>query len=123
MTPPAEARASRPEAADEADDFGDALLEGLRGEEKRIPCKYFYDKEGSRLFEAICALPEYYPTRVELRLLRRHAHEFADLIGSDAEVVEFGAGSSEKIRPLLDALDRARAYIPVDISGAYLKSV
>jgi dimethylhistidine N-methyltransferase len=123
MTPPAEARAARLAVTDEAGDFGDALLEGLRAQEKRIPCKYFYDREGSRLFETICTLPEYYPTRVELRLLRRHAHEFAELIGPEAEVVEFGAGSSEKIRPLFDCLDRPRAYIPVDISGPYLKSV
>ncbi len=123
MTPSAEAILKSEDAADEAGDFSDALLEGLSGAEKSIPCKYFYDGEGSRLFEKICTLPEYYPTRVELRLLSRHASDFAELIGADAEVVEFGAGSSEKIRPLLDSLDSPRAYLPIDISGPYLKTV
>jgi dimethylhistidine N-methyltransferase len=104
-------------------DFADALLSGLRSEPKRIPCKYFYDAEGSRLFEQICALPEYYPTRVELALLNAHAPEMAALIGSDAEIVEFGAGAAEKIRPLLRAAHKPRAYLPIDISGPYLRDV
>jgi dimethylhistidine N-methyltransferase len=104
-------------------DFADALLEGLRGEPKRIPCKYFYDAEGSRLFEQICALPEYYPTRVELALLNAHASEMAALIGPDAEIIEFGAGAAEKIRPLLRAADTPRAYVPIDISGPYLHEI
>jgi dimethylhistidine N-methyltransferase len=111
------------ELQDEASDFSDALLEGLRAESKHISCKYFYDSEGSRLFEKISALPEYYLTRTELSLLSRHANEFANLIGAEAEIVEFGAGSSNKIRILLDSLHRPRAYIPIDISGPYLKSV
>ena len=104
-------------------DFADALLSGLRSQPKHIPCKYFYDTEGSRLFEQICALPEYYPTRVELRLLNAHAPEMAAVIGPQAEIVEFGAGAAEKIRPLLRALDNPRAYVPIDISGAYLRSI
>ena len=115
--------ARKHELADEASDFSDVLLEGLRAEPKRIPCKYFYDSEGSRLFEKISALPEYYLTRTELSLLSLHAQEFANLIGAEAEIVEFGAGSSAKIRALLDGLDRPRAYVPIDISGPYLKSV
>jgi dimethylhistidine N-methyltransferase len=105
------------------EDFADALLEGLRSEPKRIPCKYFYDAEGSRLFEQICALAEYYPTRVELALLNAHAAEMAALIGSDAEIVEFGAGAAEKIRPLLRAAHNPRAYVPIDISGPYLRGI
>ena len=104
-------------------DFADALLSGLRSQPKRIPCKYFYDTEGSRLFEQICQLPEYYPTRVELRLLNAHAPEMAEMIGPYAEIVEFGAGAAEKIRPLLHTLDRPQAYVPIDISGAYLRSI
>ena len=111
------------EIADDASDFVEALLKGLTSEPKRIPCKFFYDAEGSRLFEKICALPEYYPTRIELALLRRHAEQIAALIGPRCEIMEFGAGAGEKIRPLLNALDRACAYFPIDISGPYLQSV
>jgi dimethylhistidine N-methyltransferase len=103
-------------------DFADALLNGLRSDPKRVPCKYFYDAEGSRLFEKICGLAEYYPSRTEVGLLRRHSGEIAQLIGPDAEIIEFGAGSSDKIRVLLDAL-HPRAYLPVDISGTYLRTI
>jgi dimethylhistidine N-methyltransferase len=112
--------ASLPAADDDASDFACGLLAGLSAGTKRIPCKYFYDAEGSALFERICALPEYYVTRTELDLLARRAAEFAALIGPDAEVVEFGAGSGRKVQLLLDALDRPRAYLPIDISSDYL---
>jgi L-histidine Nalpha-methyltransferase len=104
----------------ESDGFREALLDGLSRTPKAIPCKYFYDLEGARLFEKICTLPEYYPTRVELSLLRRHASEIAAFAGSDIEIMEFGAGAGEKIRVLLDVLQRPRAYIPVDISANWL---
>ncbi len=100
--------------------FARSLLDGLARTPKEIACKYFYDAEGSVLFDAICALPEYYQTRTEVALLRRHGDEIAGLIGPGAEVVEFGAGSSRKIRILLDALKTPRGYTPIDISGAYL---
>jgi dimethylhistidine N-methyltransferase len=106
-----------------SDTFAHSLLEGLRRAPKEIPCKYFYDAEGSALFDAICALPEYYQTRTEVALLRRHAGEIAGLIGPQAEIVEFGAGSLRKIRILLDTLEAPSAYTPVDISGAYLRKV
>ena len=123
MSPrPLAARRQLPESAADANDFADALLAGLRSDPKQVPCKYFYDADGSHLFEEICALPEYYPSRTELGLLRRHAAEIARLIGPDVGVIEFGAGSSDKIRVLLDAL-RPRAYLPVDISGPYLRSI
>ena len=99
-------------------DFPDALVAGLSAEPKRIACKYFYDAAGAELFQQICALPEYYPTRTELSLLRRHAGDFARLIGPDAEIVEFGAGSAEKIGILLAGVERLRAYVPVEISDA-----
>ena len=105
------------------DSFAGALREGLSQSPKQIPCKYFYDSEGSALFEAICALPEYYQTRTEVALLRRHAGEIAGLIGDSAEIVEFGAGALRKIRILLDALPSAKAYLPIDISGQYLRDV
>ena len=103
--------------------FAGSLMEGLARTPKEIGCKYFYDAEGSALFDAICALPEYYQTRTEVALLRRHAPEIARLIGPGAEIVEFGAGSLRKVRILLDALTGPRGYMPVDISGAYLREV
>lgn len=93
---------------------------GLSPRQKSLPAKYFYDRRGSELFEQICDLPEYYPTRTEIGLLRRHGHEMARLIGSDAEIVEFGAGALVKIRLLLDALESPRGFLPIDISGAHL---
>ena len=104
----------------DADDFARALLAGLSAVHKEIPCKYFYDAEGSALFDKICALPEYYVTRTELALLARHADEFAALVGADTELVEFGAGSGRKVRLLLNAVVRPRAYLPIDISSDYL---
>jgi dimethylhistidine N-methyltransferase len=106
-----------------ADSFALRLLEGLKKTPKEIPCKYFYDSEGSALFDAICALPEYYQTRTEVALLRHHAGEIAALIGPSAEIVEFGAGALRKVRILLDALADPRGYVPIDISGSYLRSL
>ena len=124
MNPPAQRAAARPvEPPSDVEDYADALLAGLRSQPKQIPCKYFYDAEGSHLFERICATPEYYPTRTELSLLHRHAGDIAELIGPDAEILEFGAGAGEKIRPLLDALERPHAYLPIDISGSYLRTI
>ena len=102
------------------DGFRDDLLHGLRAKPKSIPCKYLYDEAGARLFDQICALPEYYPARVETALLRAHAKDIAALAGAGAEIMEFGAACGEKIRILLDALDHPLAYIPVDISQAWL---
>ncbi|MEP4380009.1 MAG: L-histidine N(alpha)-methyltransferase [Alphaproteobacteria bacterium] len=103
-----------------ADSFLDDVLAGLALPQKKLSSKYFYDERGSQLFDAICELPEYYPTRTETALLRDHAAEFAELIGANATVVEFGSGSSTKIRILLDALETPAAYIPVDISRDHL---
>ena len=103
-----------------ADSFLDDVLEGLAQPQKKLSSKYFYDERGSQLFDAICELPEYYPTRTETGLLHTHAAEFAELIGANASVVEFGSGSSTKIRILLDALETPAAYIPVDISREHL---
>ncbi len=103
-----------------ADSFLDDVLDGLAQTQKKLSSKYFYDERGSQLFDDICELPEYYPTRTETALLRTHAAEFAELIGANASVVEFGSGSSTKIRILLDALETPAAYIPVDISREHL---
>ncbi|HEV2675822.1 MAG TPA: L-histidine N(alpha)-methyltransferase [Aliidongia sp.] len=101
-------------------EFRDAVLAGLGQRQRTLPCKFFYDAEGSRLFDQICELPEYYPTRTELALLADRAGEIADLIGPRARLVEFGSGAGIKIRLLLKALDRPAAYVPVDISREHL---
>lgn len=106
------------EQADE--DFRAAVVEGLSKPQKRLSSKYFYDERGSKLFDKITALPEYYPTRTETALLRKHAAEFAELIGPSASLVEFGSGSSTKVRILLDALEAPSAYVPIDISREHL---
>jgi dimethylhistidine N-methyltransferase len=100
--------------------FFDDVLAGLQAEPKRVPPKYFYDEVGSQLFQRITALPEYYLTRTETGILERHAGEIAKMIPPDAAMVEFGAGSSAKTRILLRATPHIAAYVPVDISGAYL---
>lgn len=88
---------------------------------KSISPKYFYDEVGSRLFEQICELPEYYPTRTELALLQDHAAEMAAGMGPQVQLVEYGAGSLRKVRWLLDALPRVgTGFVPVDISGPHL---
>jgi len=105
----------RPPAAD----FRAAVLEGLGRRPRSLSPKFFYDARGSALFDAITRLPEYYPTRTEIALLRRHGAEMARLIGHDALLIELGSGSDVKIRVLLDAL-RPRAYMPLDISHEHL---
>ncbi|MEO1495746.1 MAG: L-histidine N(alpha)-methyltransferase [Planctomycetota bacterium] len=102
--------------------FAADVLRGLLAEPKSLPCKYFYDARGSRLFDEICGLDEYYPTRTELAITGRYADDMADAIGERVALVEYGSGSSVKTRLLLDALSRPVAYIPVDISGEHLEA-
>lgn len=109
-------------AASAQDPFLQDVLAGLSRPQKSIPPKYLYDGEGSRLFDAICELPEYYPTRTETGILGAHADDVAARIGIGAVVVEFGSGSSVKVRLLLDALQDCRGYVPVDISGEHLSA-
>lgn len=97
------------------------VLAGLGRARKQLSPKLFYDAEGSRLFDAICELPEYYPTRTEIAILRAHGAEMARHLGRDALLVELGSGSSLKIRVLLEAL-RPAVYMPVDISSEHLKA-
>jgi dimethylhistidine N-methyltransferase len=100
-------------------DFYAEVIDGLQREPKFIPPKFFYDETGSRLFDAICDLPEYYPTRTEMALLSEHADEIASLIGRECLLIEPGSGSSQKVRTLLEAIQPA-AYMPMDISRNYL---
>lgn len=108
------------EHAPETLDFRRQVLRGLRRSPKELPCKFFYDERGSRLFDAICDLDEYYPTRTELAIMRRHAADMANRVGPDCLLIEYGSGSSVKTRLLLDRLRRPAAYVPVDISREHL---
>ena len=105
----------------EADDFYREVIAGFSQQQRSIPPKYFYDEEGSRLFESICEQPEYYLTRTEIMLLEKHADEIRTLAGSGCYLVEPGSGSCEKVRLLLETL-RPTAYVPMDISCAHLKA-
>ena len=101
------------------------MQDALRMSPRAISPKYFYDAPGSALFDRICELPEYYPTRTEVGILKAHARDMAERMGGNAELVEFGAGSLHKVRLLLDAMDAGGAparYVPIDISGEHLET-
>ena len=106
--------------APEPDDFLSEVRSGLSKRQKTLPCKFFYDEKGSRLFDQICELPEYYPTRTETTLLEDISDELSQCIGPYKQIIEYGCGSVQKIRRLLDALDRPAAYVAVDISREHL---
>lgn len=96
------------------------VLAGLSQRQKAIPARWFYDERGSQLFEEITRLPEYYPTRAETAILSARGAEFAALTGARRAVVEFGSGSSAKTPHLLAAISPG-AYVPIDISGDFLR--
>jgi len=100
--------------------FLEEAVAGLSAARKAMSPKWLYDERGSALYELICAQPEYYPTRTELRILERHAAGIAGEIGPDALVIEYGAGSGRKTARLLGALSRPAGYLAVDISGEAL---
>lgn len=108
--------------APDARGFAEALCLGLSGRRKFIPCRFLYDAHGSALFEQICRLEEYYPTRTELGILRAHAGDIARRIGRDSQLIELGGASSLKANILLDALERPGAYVPIDISREHLRA-
>ncbi len=101
--------------------FRDAVLSGLAQPRKSIPCKFLYDERGSALFEEICRLREYYPTRTETAILADNARAIAARMGPDCCIIEFGSGASQKARILLDELERPAAYVAVDISREQLR--
>jgi len=109
---------ARPDPARDA--FARDLTAALATRPRSISPKYFYDVQGSALFDRICDLPEYYPTRTEMAILRGQAGDIAAQMGPRAEIVEFGAGSCTKVRLLLDAMDAPARYLPIDISGEHL---
>src|SRR5215467_4727463 len=102
-------------------EFEADILEGLRAIPKHVPAKYFYDAAGSQLFERITELPEYYPTRYEISILRDRGADIAKLIPAGAALVEFGSGSSKKARILLSVAPKLAAYVPVDICGEMIE--
>ncbi|MEH6344616.1 MAG: L-histidine N(alpha)-methyltransferase [Bermanella sp.] len=103
----------------EVQDQEQEILQGLRQIPKRISAKYFYDETGSKLFEDITALPEYYPTRTEIEILREYRQQILQKAGKHSILIEYGSGASTKIRLLLDAL-KPKAYVPMDISKDFL---
>lgn len=103
-------------------EFRRDVLLGLRRRPRSLPCKHFYDQRGSQLFDQICALDEYYPTRTELAIMRTHAREMAARVGRECILVEYGSGSSLKTRVLLEQLVKPAAYVPVDISLQHLQN-
>jgi L-histidine N-alpha-methyltransferase len=104
----------------QAEFFRSDVLEGLSKPQKTLPSRWLYDDAGSALFEAITRVDEYYPTRTETAILRDFADDIAQFIGSDAVVIEYGAGAGVKTKILLDSLEQPSVYIPVDIAGDFL---
>lgn len=102
------------------EEFRRAVLAGLSASPRAIPAKFLYDARGSALFDAICELPEYYPTRTETAILREYAADIARLAGPGCVLVEYGSGSSVKTRLLLDAMPELDGYVPIDISREHL---
>ena len=117
----APARALRAQEAPPESEFAEAILAGLAGDPRSVPCRFFYDARGSELFEEITKLDEYYLTRTETALLEAHGEEIAALAGDGRILIEFGSGSSRKTSLLLDALSRVPAYIPIDIAAESLR--
>jgi L-histidine Nalpha-methyltransferase len=109
----------RPTLLDAA--FARDVLAGLSRQHKSIPCTWLYDRRGSELFESITAVPEYYPTRTEILILRSCAAEIGALAGPRASLIELGSGPSHKTPLLLEALDQPACYVPIDISAQFLE--
>lgn len=106
--------------AEHRDQLLQDVIIGLSDDERSLPSKHFYDERGSRLFDQICDLEEYYPTRTETAIMRASGEEIAACIGASARLVEYGSGSSLKTRILLDDLADPADYVPVDISDEHL---
>lgn len=124
-TPSSRLTIHRMARASEVNEFAADVRAGLSASPKVLPPKYFYDDLGSKLFEAICRLPEYYLTRAESEILSRHAEAIIEAIDGPARLIELGSGSAEKTRYLIDALFQRQPelhYLPVDISDESLEA-
>jgi L-histidine N-alpha-methyltransferase len=124
MGMPLRAEEAREEILPASDgDFAADVRAGLDAAEKHLSCKYFYDAEGSRLFEEICELPEYYPTRAERAILESHAADIVARLPATTSLIELGSGSSTKTRLVIDAFLKAHGrlrYLPLDVSPTML---
>lgn len=104
--------------------FADEVRSGLSAKSRSLPCRFFYDDAGSKIFEEICGLEEYYLTRVERSILKAHAQHLSEGFREDIDLVELGSGSAEKTRLLIEsflAKQRTLVYIPIDISRTALE--
>lgn len=122
LVAPVQGRVAFYDLSRKQESFADAVVRGLSCKPKRIPSHFLYDAQGSALFDRICDLPEYYPTRTEMKILADHAAEITRHIGPEATLIELGSGSSVKVRLLLDAMTAPSAYVPIDVSGEHLLS-
>lgn len=102
------------------ENFRDEVLGGLSKSPRELPCKFFYDETGTKLFQQICDLPEYYITRTEIGILRLHGAEVASALGSQIELIGLGTGAGTKTQILLEELERPAVYVPIDISKEQL---
>ncbi|MEP6604420.1 MAG: L-histidine N(alpha)-methyltransferase [Spartobacteria bacterium] len=102
--------------------FRDEVIAGLSTSPRTLPCKFFYDDLGARLFLKICELPEYYVTRTELQILRLHGAEIAATLGENIELIGLGTGAGTKTRILLEELKKPIVYVPIDISKEQLRT-
>ena len=121
MSEPAPALHAVQDNAPDTATFQLDVLQGLRAQPRILPPKYFYDERGSALFDEICDLEEYYPTRAEIAILREHAAEMGAMLGPDCLLIEYGIGSGLKTRMLLDHVLPLAAFVPIDISCAHLQ--
>jgi dimethylhistidine N-methyltransferase len=110
-----------PAQAAAKDNFRSEVLTGLAESPRKLPCKFFYDEHGAKLFQQICDLPEYYITRTEIEILRLHGAEMAKVLGSQIELIGLGTGAGTKTRILLEELDKPCVYVPIDISKEQLE--
>ena len=100
--------------------FKEEVINGLNAYPKYLSPKFFYDEEGSKLFEEICLLDEYYPTRTEIKIIEDNITEIETFIGKKPAILEFGSGASEKIKHILNEIDRHAVYLAIDISRDFL---
>src|SRR5205085_10452308 len=103
------------------DNFRSEVLAALAKSPRQLPCKFFYDEYGAKLFQQICELPEYYITRTEIEILRLHGAEMAKALGSQIELIGLGTGAGTKTRILLEELRNTAVYVPIDISKEQLE--
>jgi len=109
-------------SAPESADFLADVIAGLSSNPRTIPCKYFYDARGARLFQKICEQPEYYVTRTEIDILGRSGADIASQLGPNIQLIGLGTGAGTKTRILIEALENPAVYIPVDISEKQLRA-